>query len=296
MATLNIENAKRFSDLTNITTAPNGALLLLHDGNGVKTISAENLKKELQALIDANTSKLADVAGQGAGAHNAIYRGKNLGTSVTASQYSAISSGTFDDLYIGDYWTINGINYAIAAFDYYYRTGDGSHDCTTHHAVMIPLTSMYTANMNDTDTTAGGYVNSKMYTTNLNQAKTTINTAFSGHVMTKREFLVNATTDGYSSGMSWYDSTVDLMTESNVYGTIAHANLINGTNFTWHHTLNNSQYPIFRYRPDYIHNRQTYWLRDVSTAPGFCSVYGDGYSSCHRASYVFGVRPAFCIF
>ena len=34
-----------------------------------------------------------------AGAHNAIYRGKNLGTRVTAEQWAVITAGTFDDLY-----------------------------------------------------------------------------------------------------------------------------------------------------------------------------------------------------
>ena len=51
-----------------------------------------------------------------AGAHNAIYRGKHLGTSATATQYAVIAAGTFDDLYIGDYWTKDGVNYRLAAF------------------------------------------------------------------------------------------------------------------------------------------------------------------------------------
>ena len=73
--------------------------------------------------IDITLQKKLDTA-SGAGAHNSIYRGKYLGASVTAEQYSAIAAGTFDDLYIGDYWTIGGVNYRIAAFDYYYRSGD----------------------------------------------------------------------------------------------------------------------------------------------------------------------------
>lgn len=36
-----------------------------------------------------------DVCADNAGAHNAIYRGENLGTSVTAAQYAAIADGTF---------------------------------------------------------------------------------------------------------------------------------------------------------------------------------------------------------
>ena len=88
-----------------------------------------------------------------AGFHNSVYRGKYLGTSVTDAQWTAIRNGTFEDLYIGDYWTIDGINYRIAAFDYYYRTGDTS--CDTHHVVLVPDVIMYTHVMNDTNITDG---------------------------------------------------------------------------------------------------------------------------------------------
>ena len=70
--------------------------------------------------------------------HNCIFRGKNLGSSVTSAQWAAIQAGTFDDLYIGDYWTINGVEWVIVAFDYYYNTGDTA--CTTHHVVLLVLT------------------------------------------------------------------------------------------------------------------------------------------------------------
>ena len=71
-----------------------------------------------------------------AGSHNSIYRGKSLGSSVTAAQYDAISDGTFAGLYIGDYWTINEVSWRIAAFDYWYGAGDTA--CTTHHALIVP--------------------------------------------------------------------------------------------------------------------------------------------------------------
>lgn len=93
--------------------------------------------------------------------------------------------GTFDDMYIGDYWVIGGVTYRIAAFDYYLRAGDT--DMTTHHVTLVPDASMYNHVMNDTNITTGGYVGSKMYTEGLEQAKTTINTAFgAAHVLTHR--------------------------------------------------------------------------------------------------------------
>lgn len=231
----------------------------------------------------------------GAGFHNSVYRGKSLGSAVTDVQWAAISDGTFRDLYIGDYWTIGGINYRIAAFDYYLRSGDNA-DLTTHHVTLVPDTSMYNQVMNDTDTTNGAYIGSKMYTEGLAQAKTTINNAFgSSHILTHRRHLQNAATNGYSTGGAWYDSTVELMTEQNVYGGRIFGNCINGTGWPNLYTTDKSQYPLFAMRPDMISNRQTYWLRDVASASGFCYVGTDGNAAAPLARASFGVRPAFSI-
>ena len=294
MATLNIENGKKFGDLSIITEAADNAMLLIHDGNGVRTISAGNLKKDIKALVTAAQSTIDAIATTGAGAHNSIYRGKNLGTSVTAAQYAAIKAGTFDDMYIGDYWVIGGVTYRIAAFDYYYKTGDTS--CESHHITLVPDGNMYTHCMNDTNITTGAYVGSKMYTEGLNQAKETINTAFgAAHVLNHRQYLQNATTDGYASGGSWYDSTVELMTEQNVYGGKIFSNVSCGTALPNSYTVDKSQYPLFAFRPDMISNRAWFWLRDVVSAALFATVFLDGLASSYGASAAVGVRPAFSI-
>ena len=294
MSTLPIENAKKFTDLSVITEAPDSAVLLIHDGSGVKQISAANLKKDVKGLIDTAQAMINTIATTGAGAHNAIYRGKYLGSAVTEAQYAAIAAGTFEDMYIGDYWTIGGVNYRIAAFDYYYRTGDTS--CDTHHITLVPDGNMYTHVMNDTNITTGAYVGSKMYTEGLTQAKTTINSAFGeAHVLNHRQYLQNATTDGYASGGSWYDSTVELMTEQNVYGGKVFGNQLNGTTLPNNYTVDKSQYPLFAFRPDMISNRAWFWLRDVVSASHFALVYNYGVAYCYGASTALGVRPAFSI-
>lgn len=294
MSTLPVENAKKFTDLSVLTEAPDNAVLLIHDGTGVKQISAANLKKDIKALVDTAQATINAIATTGAGAHNAIYRGKYLGSAVTEAQYAAIAAGTFEDMYIGDYWTIGGVNYRIAAFDYYYRTGDTS--CDTHHITLVPDGNMYTHVMNDTNITTGAYVGSKMYTEGLTQAKTTINSAFGeAHVLNHRQYLKNATTDGYESGGSWYDSTVELMTEQNVYGGKIFGNSLNGTALAANYTVDKSQYPLFAFRPDMISNRAWFWLRDVVSASPFAGVYGDGFAVYSNASRAFGVRPAFSI-
>lgn len=228
------------------------------------------------------------------GAHNAIYRGKYLGESATEAQYAAISAGTFDDLYIGDYWTIGGVNYRIAAFDYYLNSGDTA--CTAHHVVLVPDTCLYNAPMNSTNTTAGGYVGSAMYKSHLEQAKTIIKNAFSGHVLKHRIYLTNAVANGHASGGAWCDSEVDLMCEQMVYGSGIFSPVSDGTNVPVNYRVEISQLPLFQHEPSRICNRTAWWLRDVISDSSFSDVANDGNGHYYLASNSRGVRPAFCIY
>ena len=286
MATISVQT-KKFADLEAILSVTGTEKMLIHDGNGVKVITVENLHKGLQTDIDSVRNVLAD----GAAAHNCIYRGKNLGTSVTAEQYAAISSGKFTDLYIGDYWVIKGVTYRIAAFDYYYNCGDTNF--TKHHVVIVPDTSLYKAQMNTSNVTTGGYTGSAMYKSNLAQAKTTIKAAFgSAHVLTKRELLTNAVNGNTPSGWAWFDSGVELMNEVQVYGSVAWgAHDGNGYNVA----SGDGQFPLFMFDRTKLHNRENYWLRDVSSATAFSRVTDDGIALGGNASVSLGVRPAFCI-
>lgn len=286
MATISVQT-KKFADLEAILSVTGTEQMLIHDGNGVKVITVENLHKGLQTDIDSVRNVLAD----GAAAHNCIYRGKNLGTSVTAEQYAAISSGKFTDLYIGDYWVIKGVTYRIAAFDYYYNCGDTNF--TKHHVVIVPDTYLYKAQMNTSNVTTGGYTGSAMYKSNLAQAKTTIKAAFgSAHVLTKRELLTNAVNGNTPSGWAWFDSDVELMNEVQAYGSVAWgAHDGNGYNVA----SGDGQFPLFMFDRTKLHNREDYWLRDVASAAYFSRVNGNGNADIANASYSLGVRPAFCI-
>lgn len=285
---------KKFGDLDTILTAGDDSLLLIHDGTGVKTISTANFKKDLKEYMEGVNTILAQLTYDNAGAHNSIYRGKNLGTTVTEEQWEAISSGTFTDLYIGDYWVIGGVNWRIAAFDYYLNCGDTSF--TKHHAVIVPDTCLYSAQMNTTNVTTGAYKGSAMYTANLTQAKSTINSAFgSSHVLSHRIYLSNATSNGRASAGEWTDSTVDLMCEHMVYGSGIFSPVSDGSNVPNNYRVEKGQLPLFALEPSRICNRDTWWLRDVITAASFARVNGDGTANHNNASASVGVRPAFCI-
>lgn len=299
MSAISIET-KKVTELTAFTTPTDSCLIPIHDGTGLKKITFANFRAK---AVEGTEAKIALLLFSNAGAHNAIYRGKSLGSTVTTAQYAAIKAGTFDDLYIGDYWTIGGVNYRIAAFDYYLNSGDT--DCTTHHVVIVPDTCLYNAQMHNTgsggwesgaaNTTAGGYVGSDMYKSNLKQAKTTIKSAFSGHVLKHRIHLTNAVANGRASGGAWCDSEVDLMCEQMVYGSGIFSPVSDGSNVPANYRVEKSQLPLFQHEPSRICNRATWWLRDVITASNFALVNNNGSAHSDNASNSYGVRPAFCI-
>lgn len=282
----NVTNGKTMIQQPETTSVSDSDYLYVWQNNVLKRVSAKNL-----------TSGLSTLSSTGAYAHNSVARGANLGSSLTDEQSAAIRNGSFNGLYLLDYWTINSVNWRIVAFDYYYGTGDTS--CWTHHVVVVPDAQIDTATYNSTDTTAGGYVGSELYKTGLSKAKTIITAAFgSGHILTHRNYLHNAVTSGMPSGGAWFDSTVELMTEENIYGNKQWASSVRGDDSGFDfYEVDKSQYPGFAVAPNFqtVAN-QWYWLRDASGASGFADASGLGYSGRRGASDVGGVRPAVCIY
>ena len=279
---------------TQKSTPEDADTLMIKDTSGAanKRTPFSGVWNWIKSKIEAED--LSPMLYDNSGAHNAIYRGKYLGSSVTETQWDAISAGTFDDLYVGDYWTIGGVNWRIAAFDYYYNCGDTNF--TKHHVVIVPDTVLYTHVMNDTNITTGAYVGSKMYTEGLEQAKTTISNAFgSSHVLSHRIYLSNATSDGKASAGAWADSTVDLMCEHMVCGSGIFSPVSDGSTIPNNYRVEKSQLPLFAHNPRMIGIRSAWWLRDVIASANFAFVHYYGHASYYYASSAYGVRPAFCI-
>ena len=250
----------------------------------VTTISSVYKLAVLSATLNA-------IVEQNAGARNSIFRGKSLGTSITADQWTAISSGKFTDLFVGDYWTLGSKVYRIAGFDIFLHRGDT--ELTAHHAVIVPDANMYSEKMNDSNTTSGGYYGSKMKTSGLATALSTVQSAFgAAHILSHKALLTNAVSGDAPSGWAWYSTQIDLMTEAQVYGQYnwgQHAQ--NG----YESGIDYDRFPLFSLAPEFICNRANWWLRSVQSSTIFCLVYDDGYASYRSASYSYGVRPFFLI-
>lgn len=273
---------------------------------GDKITSAKLNNLESGVADAAPADSVAHVTGyNNAGAHNSIFRGKYLGTSVTSTQAANISAGTFTDLYVGDYWTINDVNYRIAGFDYWYQCGNTA--LTTHNAVVVPDKALYKAPMNATNTTDGAYVGSAMYTceeitvsstayTGLANAISTIEAAFGDYLLAHDAYFANAVTSGRPSAGAWYsDREVDLMTEQMLCGSAVMQQMSYGGTVITNQRIEKSQLPLFALSPQFINIRGDYWLRDVASTTMFPVIYATGSAAYATASNVYGVRPYFLI-
>ena len=269
------------SELTQINALTADDKLLIGTAEGNKAIGADDA---LFAMLDAFIPKEQ---------RRMIYRGKNLGAVVTEEQKANIKNGTFKGFFLGDYWTIGSYTWRIVDFDYWYNCGDTAF--TTPHLVIMPDKPLYNAQMNETNITTGGYTGSLMYTENLDQAKTLAASAFGDLILTHREYLTNAVTDGHASAGAWFDSTLDLPNEIMMYGCHVYAAMNNGTVIPTNYTIGKTQLALFTVVPKLISNRATFWLRDVVSSANFALVDGSGAAAYYHASGSTGVRPVFAI-
>ena len=242
----------------------------------------------------------------GAEAHNAMWGGRDITAAFNNGTVSTnIADGTFKDIFPGDYITkqvtISGtaytVNWVVADCDYWINKGDTA--MTAHHVVIVPQAPIFNANMNDTNTTEGGYAGSRMYTETIPACATGIVSAFgSDHILTFRDHLTrDLNTSAVSSGITvwtgapnwngaWYSQQCNLMSEAMVYdGPHCASSALDNIMAT-------RQMSAFRLSERLInYNRAWWWLRDVVSSARFAYVYGGGYASANVASLSRGVRP-----
>lgn len=235
-----------------------------------------------------------------AGFHNSIFRGKDVTAYHTdGTLYTRISSGEFDDLFVGDYIIVNNITWRIAGFDIYLDRGEQL--LKTHHAVIVPDSNLTNGAMNWDGSAEGGYVASLVYQNDLPTILTDyITPVFGDHIIEYSALLTNGinptgynrtgANTGCSNSYDWYNRKLDLMDECEVYGCPIHSSSSEdcGTAYT--------QLPLFALAPQYILTDESYWLKDVSTATSYACVGKGGiaYALWTAAGHL-GVRPRFLI-
>lgn len=130
--------------------------------------------------------------------HRNTYRGKNLGNEFTDAQKEAISSGTFEDLYVGDYWEDGNIKWRIVDINFYF-----SHhpqvpiDWGKNHLVIFPDDGLYKKAAFTTSTDLSkGYYNSQLRSSLQTTGLGIVSQFFgSDHIYTLKSMIVSSAID-----------------------------------------------------------------------------------------------------
>ena len=245
--------------------------------------------------------------------HNSLPRCKNIQEYFDDdSLYERISNGTFEDLFIGDYWKAkyNGVEktFRIAGFDTLYN--NGSHSLNKHHAVIVPDEILGSSHMNQTNTTEGGYLNSYMNKTIIGGVVSTggtstinqiLHTIFGSHLLVTEELLssgvdknapsvAGANFSGSSNMFQWASCQAVLMTEIEIYGSNIFSSSAGDTGEGC------IQLPLFQLIPQMKSIKRTpFWLSNVTNSTAFCFYDSTGHAGHHDATHQDGIRPRFVI-
>ena len=254
-------------------------------------------------LRDAYYSMVPD----GTQTHNNIFRGANLGA-LNSTHIANIQNGNFHDMFIGDYFSINGSNYVIAGINTKHLHGDSI--SLGNHLLLMPDrvskladgTAMIgdgktTHYMNDTDTTAGGFAGTKLYNTYMPSIQKKLEADFGSHLLSFREIVsTHIDASGAPDTAEWRDAKLSIPSEVMIYGSIMNGNNKNGS---WANIGDDTtQLPLFRLNPDEISDNRSrsLWLRDVHSATGFAVASSNGDTNWGVASNPsVGVRAFFLI-
>ena len=254
-------------------------------------------------LKDAFYSMVPD----GMQTHNSIFRGWNLGA-LDSTHIANIQNGSFHDMFIGDYFSINSSNYVIAGINTKHLHGDKTP--LGNHLLLMPdrvskladgtavrgdgKTTHY---MNDTDTTAGGLAGTKLYKTYMPLIQQKLEADFGSHLLNFREVVsTHVDSSGAPDQGEWRDAKLGIPNEVMVYGSTLSGNNKNGA---WYNIGDDdTQLPLFRLDPDEITNHRdaVFWLRDIHSASEFALALDSGAALWSGASYTWdGVRAFFLI-
>ena len=220
--------------------------------------------------------------------HRNIYRGVSLGDEITSAQQDAIRTGSFDGIYIGDYWeTLDGRAY-VADMDYWLGMGTDK-----HHLIIICdglLNSNYfVSSMRTTPDVGYGYRSSRIYSVLLSTppaALCDVMCDYPIYIQTRyndvdlQTGVPNGNTNGSCS--VW----AELLTETMVFGQRINSITNNGTNNFESVEPFHPQLTIFRLYPGFLIDlirslRETLTfgsitLRDVCSHSSFAGIDTNG--------------------
>lgn len=227
-----------------------------------------------------------------AGFHNSVYRGKNLGSTLTSQQKLAIKNGTFKDMFIGDYWEsdkANKIKFRIAGFNYWKCEGSPN-DRPKNHVVIV-------ADYNEQDNFpmceqlsdfTKGYANSslknKLSSGSLISKEHAISVFGSPFILSHFEYLpIRIKEDGSYESCTIVRSSFEIPTVEMVYGSLKEYKKSSDIKIL----------PLFIMNPELISGNNSYWLRNTTGKSMYAVVASDGLLESSNADTQNYVRLVF---
>ncbi len=292
MSVLSIET-KKVTELTSTENLTDSSVLMVHDGNGLKTITFGDVARAIE-----------DEAAQ------PYNYGKEI--ALTWDEISTkTKKGDFTGLRIGDYKTVTlttgeVVIMEIAGIDPYFGSGDQE---AGHHILWVSrdcLAATYQMRANNTNNGTSAEPNpyraSALFNTLQNTIFPTVPAAIRSHVIEMRGLLEtrysSSGTLNNSGDWSWYSrGKAILLTPIEVFGTagFGESGWGNGGGINVHLPLFAGSSKHFIKRKGNGGERISWWLAAASAgySTAFCNVGGYGYSSYDRASTSFGVPLSF---
>jgi hypothetical protein len=281
----------KIKDFARVKTVRSNDVFITDGDRGTKTILADDL---VFALLTGSPEM-----------HKNIIRGRNLGVRITSDQHKAITSGTFEGLWLGDYWLNDNMAWRIVDFNYW----NVNNALTTPHIVVMPDRPLYRQQMYDTTASStNSFWGSKVWQ-NINSCNDYVTRVFDSN-------MVRIHVDSYQSQMNegggFVSPTIKsksidprvkyiIPNEIMIYGTRVAAT--SGIGSDGLHEVSNRQLQLFAmgWNP----GDSDFWLRDQTYINTY-SVYGAEASNIGGASTVrlsgdgvqnetHGVRPVFAI-
>lgn len=281
----------KIKDFARVKTVKPNDVFITDGDRGTKTILADDL---VFALLTGSPEM-----------HKNIIRGRNLGVRITSDQYKAITSGTFEGLWLGDYWFNNNMAWRIVDFNYW----NVNNALPTPHIVVMPDRPLYRQQMYDTTASStNSFWGSKVWQ-NINGCDDYVIRVFDSNT-------IRLHTDSYQSQMNegggFVSPTIKsksidprvkyiIPNEIMIYGTRVAAT--SGIGSDGLHEVSSRQLQLFSmgWNP----GDSDFWLRDQTYINTY-SVYGAEASNIGGGSTVrfsgdgvqnetHGVRPVFAI-
>ena len=266
--------------------------------------------------------------------HNNIYRGitlvdtvENTGKYTLEQLHTLVTAGDFSDIYIGDIIKVNRaavtytlpnntsttdpaqiVEWVVMGINTYLHYGDGdANKINDFHLVLVPKNAFtQKAVMNTTNTTTGGYLNSVLWETILPSYENAISNCLNNHLLSYRCQSSNnmnstAASPGYSgwvgatSGRSWHDVLIDLLTEQQITGCGVTSNL-------YDLSFGFSQLPGFKLNTQLFFKgtgrdgASSWFTKTIVSTTGWLAIDGYGFSASRDASTKAGlvVKVLFC--